>query len=177
MKGQYLGYLFKARGVEPDSSIFDKMVCALSTQESDKFLSAYFQFQTAPSADKAAHDLHAQFPDLRSEAMQLLAAQSSDEVIVAECASFPEAQDLQKRLRLRFTDQAVIFDVRESFRYTHNERAQGYADPFQVVASYSDIDITESYIIDSVKEMFGHDDEPWRGMDDRGRPEVIRNTL
>jgi len=153
MKGKYLGYIFKARGVESDSPLFDKMVCALSSQASDDFLSAYFQFQTAQSADKAAHDLHVQFPDLRRDAMQLLAAQSSDEVVVAECASVEEAKDLQTRLRLRFADQAVIFDVRESFRYTHIERAQGYTDQFQVVASYSDIDVTESYLIDSVKEM------------------------
>lgn len=153
MQGQYLGYLFQARGVESDSPLFDKMVCALSSQASDDFLRAYFQYPSMQAADMAAHKLHEQHPCLRSEAMQLLAAQSSDEVVVAECASFTEAQDLQKRLRLRFTDQAIIFDVRESFRYTHNERAQGYADPFQVVASYSEIDITESYIIDSVKEM------------------------
>lgn len=145
MRGKYLGYIFRSRGVTTESSIFDKVMCALPAKDSDDFLSSYFAPQS--HADSAAHALHMAFPSLRGEAMKFLAAQTADEVVVAEFDCKQKAIEFKEKIDPQFADQAVVIEVREAFQYTHEERAKGYTDPFQVVASYSDIDVTASYII------------------------------
>ena len=150
MKASYLGYLMRARGVESESALFDKIVTSLPTQEAEEFLSAYFDTPSAAAAETAAHQLHVQHPVLRQEALQFLAAHTGDEVIVGSFDRPEEAAAFQTQFADKFANQAVVLSMRQAWYFNHVETAQGLNNPFVVVATYSPVDVTAEYVLATV---------------------------